>query len=198
MRKNSGVLIVDVAQRTLHVEVRPVGRRPLRASPRDVDRCSRAQRQVVADGADPRTGVVAVGVELFAGKRVVQHEDLRQAHVHECGAAVGHRIAAPVFAVEIHRAAAAQRIVEVQARGIVVQVPHVALGVAPVPREFSVDADAIGQSALRVDPERKMAAVAQVRHVVVQPAAREGPERHRVESRGLAVLELCLQTAGQV
>ncbi len=78
------------------------------------------------------------------------------------------------------------------------EVPHLALGVALVPRELSVDADAIGQSALRVDAESKMAAVAQVRHVVVQPAAREGSERHRVESPGLAVLQFCLQTAGQV
>ena len=49
-------------------------------------------------------------------------------------------------------------------------------------------------SALRVDPERKMAAGAQMRYVVVQPAACEGPERHRVESRGLAVLEFRLLT----
>ena len=157
-----------------------------------------AQRQVVADGADPRTGVVAVGVELLAGKRVVQHEDLREAHVHERGAPVGHGIAPPVFAVEIHRAVAAQRIIEVQARGIVVQVPHLALGAALVPREFSVNADAIGQGALRTDPDSDAAAVAQVGVVVVQPAACEGTERHRVESRGWAVLEIRLQAAGQV
>ena len=43
-----------------------------------------------------------------------------------------------------------------------------------------------------------MAAVAQVRRVVVDPATREGGERYRVESAGLPVLKLRLESARQV